>query len=318
MGNYFLLLILTNFGLPRLIRVETEEPMNRQHRLATWVGTVLGTLCALLLVVAQGHASDRRRFTEEFHQTYPLAAGGRVELDNVNGDVHISAWDRNEVKVDAVKYAGTKERLDEARIEVEAGSDTVSIRTRYPDHNHTFNGGWNDPAGVEYTLSVPRNARLDEIKLINGALDIHGVAAEVRASCINGRMIAEGLQGRVKLESVNGRMEARFERLADSPIELSSVNGSIDLTLPSDAKAELEASTVSGGIDDGFGLRVRRHRFVGQDLRGELGGGGTRIRLSNVNGRIEIHHANDGHTLSSAKDLSHDDRDDRDDDDDEI
>jgi len=292
--------------------------MNRQRRLATWVGTILGTLCALLLVVAQGHASNRRAYTEEFHQTYPLAAGGRIELDNINGDVHITTWDRNEVKVDAVKYAGTKERLDEARIEVEGASDSVSIRTKYPDHNHTFNGGWNDPAGVEYTLSVPRNARLDEIKLINGALDIHGVAAEVRASCINGRMIAEGLQGRAKLESVNGRMEARFERVGESPIELSSVNGSIDLTLPSDAKAELEASTVSGGIDDDFGLHVRRHRFVGQDLRGELGGGGTHIRLSNVNGRIEIRHASDGKPLSSAKELNHDDKnDDRDDDDDD-
>jgi len=287
--------------------------MNRQRRLATWIGSILGTLCALLFAAAQGHASDRGRYTEEFHQTYPLAAGGRVELDNINGAVHITAWDQNVVKVDAVKYAGSKERLDEARIEVEAGSDYVSIRTKYPDHNHTFNGGWNDPAGVEYTLMVPRAARLDEIKLINGPLDIHGVAAEVRASCINGRMVAEGLQGRVKLETINGRMEAHFDRLANSPVELSSVNGSVELTLPSDVKAELEASSVSGSIDDDFGLHVRHHRFVGHDLRGELGGGGTHIRVSNVNGRIEIRHANDGHALSSAKDLDHDDRDDDDD-----
>jgi DUF4097 and DUF4098 domain-containing protein YvlB len=283
-----------------------------------WVGTILGTLCALLFTVAQGHASDRGRYTEEFHQTYPLAVGGRIDLDNINGAVHITGWDRNEVKVDAVKYAGTKERLDEAKIEVEAGSDSISISTKYPNRDHTFNGGWNDPASVEYTLMVPRGARLDEIKLINGPLDIHGVSAEVRASCINGRMVAEGLQGRVKLSSVNGRMEARFDRLADSPIELSSVNGSLDLTLPSDAKAEIEASTVSGGIDDDFGLHVRHHRFVGHDLRGELGGGGTHIRLSNVNGRIEIRHANDGHAVSPAKNLNHDDKDDRDDDDDEI
>jgi hypothetical protein len=288
--------------------------MNRQRRLATWVGTILGTLCALL-VAAQGHASDHRQFTEEFHQSYPLAAGGRIELDNINGAVHITAWDRNEVKVDAVKYAGTKERLDEAKIEVEAGSDTVSIRTKYPTHDHTFNGGRDDPAGVEYTLMVPRAARLDEIKLINGGLDIHGVTAEVRASCINGRMIAEGLQGRVKLETINGRMEAHFDRLATSPVELTSVNGSLAVFLPSDVKAEVEASTISGGIEDDFGLHVRHHRFVGHDLRGELGGGGTHIRLSNVNGRIEIRHANDGHPISAARDLSHDDHDDRDDDD---
>ena len=288
--------------------------MNRSHTLAPWGGAILGTIFALFFAAAQGHASESREYTEEFHQTYPLSAGGRVELDNINGDVHITAWDRNEVKVDAVKYAGTKERLDEAKIEVRASSDYVSIRTRYPNHDHFFNGGMHDPAGVEYTLTVPRAARLDEIKLINGALDIHGAAAEVRASCINGRMLAEGLQGSVKLSAINGRMEAHFDRLTDSPIELSSVNGGLDLILPSDAKAELEAATVSGKIDDDFGLRVRHHRFVGHDLHGELGGGGTRIKLSNVNGRIEIHHANDGRALSPAKDLNHDDHDDSDDD----
>jgi len=287
--------------------------MNRQPKVATWMGAILGTLCALFFTVIQGHASDKGRYTEEFHQTYPLAAGGRIELDNINGAVHITGWDRNEVKVDAVKYAGTKERLDEAKIDVEAGSGFVSIRTKYPNHDHIFNGGWNDPAGVEYTLMVPRGARLDEIKLINGALDIHGVSAEVRASCINGRMLAEGLQGRVKLSAINGRMEARFERLTNSPVELSSVNETLELILPSDTKAELEASTVSGGIDNDFGLHVRHHRFVGHNLHGELGGGGTQVRLSDVNGRIEIRHANDGHALSSAKDLSHDDRDEDDD-----
>jgi Putative adhesin len=292
--------------------------MHRQSRLAAVAGTILGTVCALLLVTAQGHASDKGRYTEEFHQTYPLAAGGRVELDNINGAVHITAWDQNIVKVDAVKYAGTRERLGEAKIEVEAGSDFVSIHTKYPDHDRTFDGGPNDPAGVEYILTVPRSARLDEIKLINGPLDIHGVAGEVRASCINGPLVADGLQGRVKLEAINGRLEASFDRLEKASVELSSVNARVTLTLPSDAKADIEASTVSGSIEDDFGLNVRHHRFVGHDLHGELGGGGTRIRVSNVNGRIEIRHANDGRTLSSAKDLSHDDRDERDDDDDEI
>jgi DUF4097 and DUF4098 domain-containing protein YvlB len=293
--------------------------MNRQRRLAAWMGVILGTLCALLYA-AEANAKDYGKLTEEFHHTYPLGAGGRVELDNINGAVHISAWDRDEVKVDAVKYANTKERMDEAEIEVDSGSSYVSIRTKYRDHNHTWDSdGWNNPASVEYTITVPKNARLDEIKLINGPLDVHGVAGEVRASCINGHMTVQGLQGRVKLDSVNGRMDVQYDRLGNAPVELSSVNGSIELTLPSDAKAEVEASTVSGGIEDDFGLHVNDHRWVGHDLRGELGSGGPRIQLSNVNGRIEIRHANDGRTLSTVKDLSkHDRDDDRDDDDDEI
>lgn len=288
--------------------------MNRHRQAATWLGSALGTLCALLILTLGAHASDHRgALTEEFHQTYALNADGRVELDNINGAVHISSWDRNEVKVDAVKYADTKERLDEAKIEIESAKDVLSIRTKYPEHDHTWNwGSRNNPAGVEYTLTVPRTARLDEIKLINGSLDVTGVSGEVRASCINGRLEAHDLAGRAKLETINGHLEARFTALAGKSVELNSVNGSVELTIPSDSKAELEASTVSGGIDNDFGLHVNRHQFVGRDLRGELGSGGTRIKLENVNGRIEIRHAQDGRVLSPVKDLSSSDKDDDD------
>jgi hypothetical protein len=288
--------------------------MNRHRQAATWLGAALGTLCALLILTLGAHASDHRgALTEEFHQTYALNADGRIELDNINGAVHISSWDRNEVKVDAVKYADTKERLDEAKIEIESAKDVLSIRTKYPEHDHTWNwGSRNNPAGVEYTLTVPRRARLDEIKLINGSLDVTGVSGEVRASCINGRLEAHDLAGRAKLETINGHLEARFTTLAGNSVELNSVNGSVELTIPSDSKAELEASTVSGGIDNDFGLHVNRHQFVGRDLRGELGSGGTRIKLENVNGRIEIRHAQDGRALSPVKDLSSRDKDDDD------
>lgn len=280
------------------------------RRLAAWSGIILGTLCALLFA-AQANAWPGR-LTDEFHHTYPLAANGRIELENLNGSVHITAWDQNEVKVDAVKYANTKERLDEVKIEVESESDFLSIRTQYPGHDHTFNGGWNDPAGVEYTVMVPRNARLDEISLVNGSLDVHGVAGEVRASCVNGKLTAQDLTGRMELSTVNGRLSAQLQQLGDNSVRLSSVNGSVEVTLPSDANARIDASTVSGGIDDDFGLHVNHHRWVGHDLRAELGTGRTRIELSNVNGHIDIRRANDGRAMSPVKDLGSSDKDDDD------
>jgi DUF4097 and DUF4098 domain-containing protein YvlB len=286
--------------------------MNRHRQSATWLGVALGTVCALFILALGAHASDHRgALTEEFHQTYALTADGRIELDNINGDVHISSWDQNQVKVDAVKYADTKERLDEAKIEIDSRNNSLSIRTKYPDHNQSWNwGSRNNPASVEYTLTVPRTARLDEIKLINGALDINGVSGEVNASCINGHLEAHNLAGRARLSTINGHLDARFDQLAGSSVELNSVNGSVELTIPSDSKAEIEASTVSGGINNDFGLHVNHHQFVGHNLRGELGSGGTRIRLSDVNGRIEIRHAQDGRALSPVKDLSHRDGDD--------
>jgi len=288
--------------------------MNRHRQFPAWLGAFLGTICALFVLALGAQASEHRGdLTEEFHQTYPLTADGRVELDNINGDVHISAWDRKEVKVDAVKYAYSKDRLEDARIEIDAEKEHTSIRTKYRDHDLTFNwGSHRNPASVEYTVTVPRTARLDEIKLINGALEVAGVDGEVHASCINGRLNARNLSGRAELSTINGHLEAKFDRLHGSSVELKSVNGSVALTIPSDSKAEIEASTVSGGIDNDFGLHVNHRSFVGHDLRGQLGSGGPHIHLENVNGRIDIRHASDGRTLSPVKDLAHSDKDDDD------
>jgi len=302
---------------PPLFRLTLHQggPMTQLRRRATWVGAILGSLVAFLVLAMQAQASDQEGSeTEEFHKTYALSASGRVELENINGPVHIAAWDRNEVKVDAIKRAWSKERLQEAKIQIDSSKDSLSIRTEYPGHDHTF---WNDnrhdqPANVEYTLTVPRNVHLDEIKLVNGNLDVEGVNGEVRVSCVNGRLTARKLGGRAELSTVNGKLEANVDRL-DSPLEVSSVNASVLLTLPSDAKANVEASTVNGSISDDFGLPVTKHQWVGHDLRGELGGGGPHVRVSNVNGRIEIRHANDNRPLSPAKNLNRNDKDDDDD-----
>lgn len=289
--------------------------MKRYRPLVNRLAVISATISGLFLVTLAAHASDHRgALTEEFHQTYQISPDGRVELQNINGPVHITTWDQNEVKVDAVKSADTKERLDEAKIQVESGKDYVSIETKYPEHDHSWNwGSHNNPASVEYTLTVPRKVRLDEIKLINGSLDINGVSGEVKASCINGRLEARDLAGRAELSTVNGRLDARFNQLGGKTVELNSVNGGLELTIPSDSNADVEANTVSGGIDNDFGLHVNNHHFVGHDLRGELGKGGTHIRLSNVNGRIEIRHAQDGHAMSPVKDRGGNDKDDDDD-----
>jgi DUF4097 and DUF4098 domain-containing protein YvlB len=278
-----------------------EDAMQRNRRLATWTGAILGAFLALMVSSALAHARDNNegRVTEEFHHTYPLSADGRVNLQNINGAVHITVWDQNEVKVDAIKRADNDAELKNTEIRINASANSISIETHYAKENDW--GGHHDFASVEYTLKVPRKAMLDEIKLVNGSLDVAGVQGEVRASCVNGMLSAKQLGGRAKLSTVNGELEAKFDRAAGE-VELSSVNGSIDLTLPSDAKASIEANTVSGGIENDFGLHSDDHRFVGHDLRGELGGGGTQIRLSDVNGRIDIHHASDGRSLSPAKD----------------
>jgi DUF4097 and DUF4098 domain-containing protein YvlB len=234
-----------------------------------------------------------QELTEEFHQTYPLNATGRVSIENINGGVRISVWDQNVVKVDAVKRAYKKERLDEAKVDVSTTADSVRIRTEYPDRNQSFSDNesrrYNNPAEVEYTLTIPRKARIDSADLVNGSLEIEGAEGDVKAACVNGNVKARGLTGEVKLSTVNGGVEATITRLEESKsTSLNSVNGSIVLTIPADSSAQVKASTIHGSITNDFGLQVNDGEYVGHDLSGQIGNGGPRIRLSNVNGSIAI------------------------------
>src|SRR5262245_42871383 len=91
------------------------------------------TLVSLATVLGAFAVFAANEVREEFHQTYPLNKQGRVHLENVNGNVHIVTWDREEIKVDAVKHAKKQEHLDEVKIEVDAKADRIRIKTKYPD-----------------------------------------------------------------------------------------------------------------------------------------------------------------------------------------
>lgn len=237
---------------------------------------VLGSLAFLLA------AEDVR---EEFHQSYALAAGGRLSLSNVNGSVHVTAWDRNEVKVDAVKRGRTQEALKDAEIVVDARPDSIDIRTKYPEN---YRG--RDAASIDYTLTVPKSARLDQIRTVNGPVDVDGIAGPVRASSVNGTISGQRLEGEVNLSTVNGRVEAELLRTdASKSVSLKSVNGAVSLRLPPDAGLRLSAATVHGSIESDFDLPVRKVGFgPGRDVETVIGKGGANVQLRTVNGGIRL------------------------------
>lgn len=240
--------------------------------------------------------------TEEFHQTYPLSATGRVNLANINGGVKIRVWDRAAVQVDAIKKAYRRERLAEAKIEVTATEENIRIKTDYPDESMNFRSDerrYDNPATVEYALTVPRKAILESIELINGPVDIEGVEGSVKASSINGPVTVRGLLGEARLSTINGPLQAVFTQLDESKaVSLSSVNGNVTLIIPSDANAMVRASTVHGSITNDFGIQVKHGEYVGHNLDGQIGSGGPKVKLQNVNGAIRITHAQDGRTVS--------------------
>jgi hypothetical protein len=134
-------------------------------------------------------------YEEIVDQSYQLAAGGSVSLENINGDVSVEVWERDEVRVYAVKRASTTELLDGLEVKVSSGENEVRIDTRYPSmrRSEAEPGSFTK---VEYTLTVPRTAVLDGIELVNGNLTVVGVEGGIDAETVERKHHGSGLLGR--------------------------------------------------------------------------------------------------------------------------
>ncbi len=245
---------------------------------------------------------------ERFEQSYPLSPNGRVNVGNVNGSIVVEAWDRPEVRLEAVKIADTKEALADVQLKIESRADSFSVEADYDTWRRDRSGdkGWKNHGKLEvqFKLSVPRGAVLDEIETVNGSVNVSNFVNITKISAVNGNVAATNLRGTANLSTVNGAVTSDFDRLeAGSRISLSTVNGSVNLIIPSDANATLKADSLNGEIRNDFGLPVRKGKYVGRDMYGRIGSGEVQIRLESVNGPLTVQRKNDGKSPSPSVNL---------------
>ncbi len=227
----------------------------------------------------------RGSVTETITQNYPLTANGTVTLSNINGDITIKAWDKNEVAVEAVKKAENAEDLAKIHVKIEAEPNRIVIKS---DHEKSGILPGNRARGeVRYTLRVPVGAALKEIESVNSTIKVDGVRGPVNLKSVNGGVRASGLHQAAELHSVNGGIFAEFDGLpADVHVSCETVNGGIELALPADVGATVDASTVNGGVHSDLPLTAETSGRG--SLRGTLGAGGSTIKLRSVNGGVTI------------------------------
>lgn len=254
------------------------------------------TVAAPLEAVRTADSTQTGDETEEIDKTYPLNSDGRISIENINGSITIDTWDRNEVRLEAEKIAGTRERLNEIEVEVNSTPSYLKIETEFNRRERNWNCDKDCRMEVRYKLTVPRGAALNEIETVNGSVMISNTTNMVRASAVNGNVTAMNLAGAAQIDTVNGRTEVNFAKVTrGTRIELSTVNGQIQVSLPADADTTLRAGSVNGSITNDFGLAVRKSKYGGsRSMHGKLGNGDANINLEAVNGRLSISRRADG------------------------
>jgi len=244
-------------------------------------GLTLLLLSAALLapLPAQARANEERIWTA----TYPLAAGGRVQVANVQGSITVEGWDRAEIEVTAVQTPGTAEG-GEPVVGVERGSDWISLRTLYPADGAA-------PVQLDYYLRVPRQVQLDELLTVNGRVRVRDVEGRVAARTLNGDIEQERVSGSVVARALNGSIRLALRALPGRGAEMSleTVNGDLLVLLPPRADADLELSTVAGRVENQFVVPAGDSGAAdGGARRVRLGRGGPTLKLRTVRGNIRL------------------------------
>jgi len=234
------------------------------------------------LVLALASATPCIAISKDFNQTYTLQPGGSFELQNVNGAVEVQGWDRDTVEIHAVKSAKQRESdLDRVSIEVDAKPEAISLVTRYPQDEGV-------EVVVDYTVRVPRGARVHHIGTVNGTLRVAGLDALEDLHTVNGNIEVFESGGNVHAHTTNGSVQLELAHLHEKDgAAAETTNGSILLAIPTDTHADLEARSLNGSFSSELPLTMQGS-LRPREVHGRFGNGGVPIRLNTVNGGIRV------------------------------
>lgn len=250
---------------------------------------------ALLLIVATGPALAQKTAEERFEKAYELTGINKVRVQNVNGAVHLESWDRNYLRVVAVKKAkGNRaaQALRDTEIRVTKSGSAITVETILPKRGRGLE--WflfrAEGAEVGYDLFLPPGTPT-EIETVNGRVTAERRSGALTLNTVNGSVRVEVQDGPVKVNTVNGSVEVAFLGPL-RPAELETVNGSVSVICAKDSSIRYELQTVNGRIESEFANLNVEGKWGPKEARGALNGGRDRLAVETVNGEVRLRISN--------------------------
>lgn len=273
--------------------------------------------CFLLLgVLTLALAATAR--AERIERSFTVTGDTVMEVRNLNGQVHIQAWEQPEVRMVAVRRSVAVE------IHYEQTANRIHI------HTHLLQSS--APAServVDYQIWAPADTRIKvlveagtvRIENFSEYVSVDAVATTVLLRNLSGYTSVKTLNGSVQAEHCSGRLEASSIsgslRFLDPQIRFLVANttsgdiiyqgnfrrggsydfqnheGLIELLISSEASFELSANSVQGEVVNEFPLTPRGHGRVPQrggmrSLLGTVHTGDAMVRVTSFSGTIRV------------------------------
>jgi hypothetical protein len=254
-----------------------------------------GRLAAVLLLGLTVSGLAAQEVLEEIVETtYPVEARSKFTLSNQDGSIRIYGADTDQMRLQAIKKAYSKDRLGKIQVDVAVKPGLVTVRTTYPP---TPRWGLSDRSGtVDYVIVLPWQCDVEEVRLANGEMLIEGMRGrEVHAQLGSGRMFSHNCFTDLDLSLGTGGLDVAYDWWEPQPIRLDSrvKEGNTRVFVPGEAQCRLEAETADGNIISDFTAKEDRKPGGQNRLDCTIGTDpNANITITAVKGSIRIKEAN--------------------------
>lgn len=241
------------------------------HRVFVRLNSRLAVVVLLVVLAtsAAGAQRTRRDYDRDYRSSvdtsFSFDRRGLVSLTIGSGDIVVTAWDRDQIRIHATTESGG--------VRLDASSSRVAVEPR---------GGYGGGES-RYEVTVPIGTRV-VARAQSGDIAITGTHADIDARSQSGDIRIEDAANRLDIGTLSGDVEVKG---AIGDVQIKSVSGDIRLT---DFKGDFEGETVSGSIDlqNAVGRLVRSHTTSGDlSYEGSIDPSG-RYELSAHSGDIRL------------------------------
>jgi hypothetical protein len=229
--------------------------------------------------------------TEHVTKTATLAAGGTLRLKNFSGHVTITAENRRDVAIDAVRRA-SRDRLDHIKLDVHNEGDVLVVDANHRDTAWSDWFGRNNVVETDLDVKVPRKTNLD-INVFSSPVAVHGVEGTHKVHGFSSRLTLDDIVGPVQAHTFSGAVEIREASWQPrQSIDVDTFSGSVELHVPDSAKAAVSFNSFSGHLDSAMpltfnSLNSRRRGSLTARLGADDGDAGS-LRVKTFSGSVRI------------------------------
>lgn len=266
---------------------------------------IISNLCLAILIPNLSFSQEKLRkegryYIADIEKTYDVKKGGDLIMEKIRGDVYITTWDKNVVKIHEIR------KMD-VYTEAEAKAVLKETDVIYKKTGNTIKVGGEDSyrsyMSSKFEVVLPTEFNVD-IGTSGGDISITGLKGKVDLKTSGGDIDLVRIDGLVAAKTSGGDVTVKENKqsvtikTSGGDIEISDVLGEVDaMTSGGDISVENNRARVSVKTSGGdIGLKN-----IGAEVDAHTSGGD--ITVDGTNGALEVSTSGGDIDLKNIKDV---------------